>query len=34
MEVTVLLKQDVSVWSNRMAYNKIVGKSKAKIRDR
>ena len=29
-----LLKQDVSVRNNRMAYNKMVGKSKAKICDK
>ena len=28
--MTILLKQGVSVWNNRMAYNKMVGKSKAK----
>lgn len=33
-EVTILLKQDVAVCNKRMAYNKMVGKSEAKICDR
>lgn len=34
LEVTILLEQDVSVCNKRMAYNKMVGKSEAKICDR